>query len=310
MNGTQAQSTSSPRAGERSLSPSSRAAGTPLALRFPRRHEPPAAHPRARGPSARSRRRIFSPTNARPSFPGDVREPSPQTKALHALETLLNHDTRILRYAEERGITRLVHFTRAHSLSRILDDGMIRSTRRLLLEHRSPARNDFQRLDNHRDFICCSIQVPNVYVLNDYSQRFRDTSWVILFLEPEALGRPTTRFSPVNAATAGGKHVQEGFEGFRSLFEKEAPGPRAITRAEHHRPNCPTDIQAEVLVKDAIPTSSIARVFVNKECVRRKIAPRLAGLRLQPEDQPALFEKRNVESWVRYDRRQSQGADG
>ena len=211
------------------------------------------------------------------------------------------HDTQILECVARRGITRLVHFTRLSSLQQIIQDRNILSIRQLRSLRRFVATNDSRRLDRHIDYICCSIQWPNVYVLDRYLQKFPDTQWVVLFLHTDLLGQPATRFSPVNAATDLGHHVHQGIAGFRSLFAEEVPGDREIRRGPQHLWNCPTDIQAEVLVKDTIPTSFITKAIVMSDGAKSAIAPMLGSLQhpVPLAKEPGLFDKAEVRRTVR-----------
>ena len=187
---------------------------------------------------------------------------------------MLNHDRQILKYVADRGITRLVHFTRAKYFRQIVQDREILSRWRLLAKKPfGQAHNDLRRFDRHQDYICLSIQYPNVYVLNRYMETYPAAKWVILFLHTDLLGRPTTKFSPVNAATEGGRYIQKGIEGFRSLFDQCVPGERAIRRAPSHQANCPTDVQAEVLVEGRVPVSCISGIVVASTAARSEIGP-------------------------------------
>ena len=163
------------------------------------------------------------------------------------------------------------------------------------------ATNDRKRLDGHLDYVCCSVEYPNVYVLDRYSEENPDRQWVVLFLHPVLLGLPTTRFSPVNAATERGAHVQSGIDGFRSLFEKRVAVSGPVRRASHLK-NCPTDVQAEVLVAGTIPTWLVTGVAVKSDPVAREVAPLLANWPrtkphpdwpdgLRPSIEPLLFDK-------------------
>ena len=58
------------------------------------------------------------------------------------------------------------------SLQQIIQDRTILSIRRLRSLRPSVATNDSRRIDRHIDYICCSIQWPNVYVLDRYLQKF------------------------------------------------------------------------------------------------------------------------------------------
>lgn len=169
----------------------------------------------------------------------------------------------------KRGITRLVHFTRVKSLKMIIDDGKIESTRILRKTRRRISINDRMRLDSHLDYICCSVQYPNVYLLDNYRKRNTANKWVILFLNTDLIISNSTRFSRVNAAKYRGQLVQDGIEGFESMFRRQVHG---MYRLSTHLFNCPTDIQSEVLVKGPVPISKIIGLAVESENVRKSVA--------------------------------------
>lgn len=206
-------------------------------------------------------------------------------------------DSDILGDAKERGITRLVHFTHAESLKNIIKDQEIRSRKRCS----TYIVNDPKRLDQHLDHICCSIEYPNVFLLDDYSQNLTGHEWVILFLQGVLLGFPETIFSPVNAATDKGAYIQSGIDGFQALFGRCVGTKHKQYRQKTHLHNCPTDIQAEVLVKGIIPTWFVTEVAVESDTVKHKIAPLLSKWPTQPiaswpdrpslSVQPLLFDK-------------------
>ena len=173
---------------------------------------------------------------------------------------------------KKRHITRLVHFTRIESLAEIIRYREIASTRRLRDRYRMTVVNDRRRIDGHLDYVCCSIEYPNVYVLNRYREQNVKQDWVILFLTPILHMLPTTKFSPVNAATGGGIHVADGIEGFKSMFVECVPS-RAPRRRHSHLPSCPTDIQAEVLVMDTVPIWAVCGVAVESDVVSARVAP-------------------------------------
>ena len=188
----------------------------------------------------------------------------------------------ILRRIKELAITRLVHFTRVTSLAGIIAAREIASTRSLLNRGVNGVVNDPRRLDRHRDYVCCSIEYPNVYLLDDYRKERPEQEWVHLCLTPVLLALPSTRFSPVNAATARGDLVQDGIEGFESMFQPRVSA-RGRRRQEYRLPNCPTDIQAEVLVRHAVPTWAIVQIVVESDAVKASVAPLLA---IWPTDKP------------------------
>ena len=143
----------------------------------------------------------------------------------------INHE--ILEHCVERGVTRLVHFTRTESLAEIVEVQEIRSTWRLRRQKPTAVTNDPKRLDGHHDHVCCSVQYPNLYVLDRYNQEQPARKWVVLFLHRILLALPTTRFSPVNAAAGRGTFVQDGSDGFRSLFDQHVTVPRVWLPGHH-----------------------------------------------------------------------------
>lgn len=179
------------------------------------------------------------------------------------------------RRLKERAITRVVHFTRVTSLVGIINDGQIESTRSLLDRGVEGVVNDAWRFDDHLDCVCCSIRFPNVYLLDRYRAKDSAQHWVVLLLVPGLLFFPTTRYSPVNAATSGGAFVKGGIEGFESMFEKRVS--ERVRRGPHHLQNCPTDIQAEVLVASPIPMWAITGIAVESDAVAAKVESLLAA---------------------------------
>lgn len=201
-------------------------------------------------------------------------------------------DTEILDDAKKRRITRLVHFTRIESLKNIVKDQTIRSRKQCS----TCIVNDPKRLDQHLDYICCSVEYPNVFVMDRYSQRFPGQDWIILFLDIVLLGLPTTKFSPVNAATANGAHIQSGIKGFHALF-KERVG--SWDRLKSHLEECPTNLQAEILVKGAISTRYITAVVVQRKAVEREVCRIPWSNRPSVYSDPDLFNAGKVKRIIR-----------
>ena len=187
-------------------------------------------------------------------------------------------DFKVKKCVEHRGITHLVHFTSIEALKHIIQDGKILSTERLCPKIQGRVTNDFHRHDSHLDYICCSIQVPNVYLLNKFIEDYPQRQWVVLILSKDLLWSSKTKFSPINAATESGLYVKQGVEGFNSLFANKVLGrEKELRRSPLHRLNCPTDIQAEVLVNGAIATSFIKGAIVQSDEEKKRIRPMLSG---------------------------------
>ena len=201
--------------------------------------------------------------------------------------------SKILRNAKRRGISRLVHFTRLSSLKEIIRDREILSRERLNRSRKEYALNDKERRDGFIDHICCSIQYPNMSLLNDFLNKYEE-EWVVLFLNMDLLGLRTTKFCPVNAATECGQHVKSGLESFESLFENKVEVIRTIERKPKHDSSCPTDNQAEVLVLDTIPVSSITHAIVRSAEVKEDIEQNLGDVEIVPVICPELFDKAKI----------------
>ena len=203
---------------------------------------------------------VESATNA-PKSPPTIGDGEPE-------ESILN--SKLIDQIKERQITRLVHFTRLSSLAGIIRDRSIKSTRSLLDSGSTTVVNDAKRLDGHLDYVCCSVEYPNVYLLDRYRAKDFGSDWIILFLYPILLSSPMTRFSPVNASTQHGIHVKDGIDGFNSMFE-DYVSPR-VRRSPYHRRNAPTDIQAEVLLAQSVPSWAISGIAVEFDAVANKVA--------------------------------------
>ncbi len=161
------------------------------------------------------------------------------------------------------GIQRLCHFTRVDLLPEIFRTGQILPTSELLLRNPACTRNDYDRRDNHLGFVSCSVQYPNLWVLDRFRDRYPDSEgWVILILRPNRLWATGTLFSPVNAALESGRHVSEGLTGLEAMFQPNPPSKHYRFRGPDHLSSCPTDNQAEVLVPDGVPTADVVGILV------------------------------------------------
>ena len=181
-----------------------------------------------------------------------------------------DHATEIRKRIQSRGISRLVHFTRVSSLQGIVRDGRILSIQELPREIRGSVRNDPKRLDDQLDYICCSVEYPNIRLLDRFREKQPSQQWVLLSLKPDILAVRTTKFSPVNAASQRGGMVGDGIDGFESMFSSPVRewmrgGWRTVIRRKQHLPNLPTHPQAEVLVKGQIPISNVIEVVVDSD---------------------------------------------
>jgi len=172
--------------------------------------------------------------------------------------------------AETLGIQQLCHFTRVDLLPEIFRTGQILPTSELLLRNPACTRNDYHRRDNHLGFVSCSVQYPNLWVLDRFRERYPDSGdWAVLILRPNRIWAPGAQFSPVNAAHGSGTWVREGLTGLEAMFQPNPPSKYPHPRGPDHLRCCPTDNQAEVLVPDGVPTADVVGIIV--ETQRRAI---------------------------------------
>ena len=184
-----------------------------------------------------------------------------------------------------RSITRLCHFTPSRNLAHILQNrkGVLATAR--LSEDEAAILNptDEDRFDGHLNHVCCSIQYPNAWYFKAARGRevlFKD--WVVLFLNPRHLWARGTKFCQRNAATQRGALVREGYEAFSSLFDQTVRGKSAFSRGPQHPDFLPTDLQAEVLVRDNIERADLLGIAVNDkaQAKREALALRLSHAEL------------------------------
>lgn len=166
-----------------------------------------------------------------------------------------------------RNITRLCHFTKSSNLPYILGEGITEENG--IISHQKVRQVNYlkvldeSRYDGYSDYVCCSVQKINrkllVYRKNhDELTYFPD--WVVIYVDPGIIS-DTSLFCPVNAATGKGRYVSRGSEAFENLFADELKiKDRVIYRKKGLADNIPTDIQAEVLIKDRIPKESIQAI--------------------------------------------------
>lgn len=210
----------------------------------------------------------------------------------------------IINETNQRGVTRLCHFTPSRNLVHIVAGNLgILSTRRLSQHERGLfTPTDILRLDGHDGYICCSIQYPNAWYFDKAragDALFRD--WVVLFIDAKFLSMPGTKFCQRNAATGYGRHAREGIVAFRSMFDETVLGAynKTFRRGPKRLLSVPTDEQAEVLVPDRIALESIKGVAVPSESqAKNEVARlRLLGVKEVPFRiviAPTLFDKHSL----------------
>jgi hypothetical protein len=193
----------------------------------------------------------------------------------------------------KRGIEYLVHFTPTINLFSILENQELMSRGKL----ESLDIEQFDILDyiqfsddvryDDKNYINLSLSAPNTFLFSRFRQKTKDDftiSWCVLKIDPKHTYDENSLFSVTNAASNAAKRqfgISGDVEKFKMLFKEPLKlntfnGVRTLTRNSIHS-KYPTDVQAEILVKDSIPSKSIIEVCFESE---EKLAEAKAAMSL------------------------------
>lgn len=157
---------------------------------------------------------------------------------------------------KNRGVKRLCHFTHLENLPSIATHGLL-SRDELSRRDIRFRFNDSHRLENQRDHVCCSIQVPNAYLMKRFSL---EIDGVILAVDTGASRADSTLVSRHNAATGMGLYLKDLSDlSLDQCFEKQVG---RYWRNQNHLSYCPTNLQAEILISKCVPIDKIVGVIV------------------------------------------------
>lgn len=157
----------------------------------------------------------------------------------------------------DRGITRLIHFTSADNLESIRAKGIM-SVAELKNSGTKYDYNDEGRYDCVEDGISLSVQNPNHYLLNSYKKRYTDKKYVCLILDPALLYEITDdsgeRLAPriycdYNAASGLTKRSEDDFG---IMFGELFNGGCWVNTRKIRKEDEPTTVQAEILFRHTI----------------------------------------------------------
>ena len=183
---------------------------------------------------------------------------------------------------KRRGIKCLVHFTETINLLSILENKRIYSRaklEKLRIEHHDILDyiefNDKIRLDELKDFINLSISFPNFFLFSRFREKINWAyiNWCVIKVDPKYIYAKETLFSVSNAASNASRfqyHITGDYQKFFMLFKDKLSITNSYNTKINNRLNLldkfPTDVQAEVLVKDQIEYSDIIEIcFQNNE---------------------------------------------
>jgi hypothetical protein len=202
----------------------------------------------------------------------------------------MNDDVR--RVALDREISRICHLTPSRNLVHIAigGDGLLSPQTLMEAEKREFHQQDLARLDGYRDHICCSIEYPNAWYLRSRRRSVTDedrlfSDWVVLTIKRDYLWQDETLFCPRNAAAQGGRLVQAGAEALEALFADRVNGAygQDYVRTAQRPRACPTDDQAEVLVRGRIAFDDVLSIVTGDEAQAKREFVRLTQLGMAPD---------------------------
>lgn len=168
----------------------------------------------------------------------------------------------IKKYVEQRGIIRLLHFTRYENLDGIMNNGLY--TRSMLggIEEDTYI-NDRLRLDGHKDSISLSISFPNHKMFYKYRMNTNAKGWAVLVIDPSVLWEYDCAFCRYNAAdsriSSRSRYNLSNLDSLKKMFIEDDynQGIREDDRLGKHDP---IDTQAEVLIFSNLPINKISYI--------------------------------------------------
>ncbi len=172
----------------------------------------------------------------------------------------------------KRGVTRLCHFTKFQSLTHIICSANGILSRESI---RQDIKNvvDEARYDGELDYICCSVQYPNSWFLDIAMNRNTDKlfeDWVVMYIDLDILRYRDAKFCPGNASKNNGAYINNHMEKIDEIFADKVP-TFSYSRTKQMPRFCPTDGQAEILIKDNIPRKCIIGIAVGSEDVAKRV---------------------------------------
>ena len=191
----------------------------------------------------------------------------------------------------QREIHRLCHFTRIDRLQSILENGLLASN------YEGIEKNDADRWDGHLDCICTSVEYPNTFYLAQLVERTNTNieDWVILEINTGVIN-DSSLFCQVNAAKDSGMHLKSGVEAFSSLFDSHIE----ISSRDRNKNwiDCvPTDLQAEILIRDRIDVGNLTGVIFHSNC-NKNLIPHNIPNHIRLRHSKDLFAKYGVVNWL------------
>ena len=197
----------------------------------------------------------------------------------------------VVRAAEERGITSIVHFTRIPGLVGILGSSAIKARNQLPEDARLRYVYEANAADRRRDqfwhdYVNLSVTAINLHMFRSSQSWHPGEVWVILEFGPEILGDPGVVFCTTNNIYTD-THRCRGLQGFEQLFASDVPRwheNRIVRR--NRQPYETTDPQAEVLYPFELSLEHLHTVTVPDDDVEDTVEAALCHFRYAPRINP------------------------
>lgn len=190
---------------------------------------------------------------------------------------------------KSRRIHRLCHFTHVSNLNNILENGILSSKSIPYNQW-----NDSDRVDGYIDYVCTSVELPNSYCLNNMVRKTGTNieDWIIFKINPYIID-DTSLFCPVNAAKECGKYVSDGVEAYESIFLNDGR-----TRNPNWISSIPSNLQAEVLIKECIPVSQIEAIIFHENFFDDAIFKLVNQANIELRKSTDLFDSHKTLGWL------------
>jgi hypothetical protein len=108
----------------------------------------------------------------------------------------------------------------------------------------------------------------NKAMQNNTDKVFRD--WAVLYLDLSILIYRDAKFCPCNASKARGAYINDNMDNIGSIFATSV-STFAYPRSSKMFASCPTDGQAEILIRDSIPREYIIGIATGNEDVAKRV---------------------------------------
>ena len=204
----------------------------------------------------------------------------------------------VVEAAIERGITSIVHFTRARpGLVGILARSAVMARRDLPEDVRLRHVYEENAVDRSRDqpwhgYVNLSVTTINERFFQFSQSEHPHEEWVILEFGPEILGDPGVVFCTTNNAYDDVVHRCKGFQGFEQMFAPQVPwGYYGSFRIRYgQEPSETTDPQAEILYPFALSLDHLHTITVGDDATHDTVAGILFNLRHKLPRKPDIVQ--------------------